>query len=131
MSISRTLLTTAVLSVILPCISLGQEPRTGATVAGNERVQSIIETFGGRGVMADDSQPTPPQESLQRVQLRDGFAIDLIAHEPEISQPLLLSWDSRGRMWVVQYRQYQYPAGLKVVRFDQYLRAVFDKVPEP
>jgi len=32
---------------------------------------------------------------------------------------------------VVQYRQYQYPAGLKVVQFDQYLRAVFDKVPEP
>jgi putative heme-binding domain-containing protein len=31
----------------------------------------------------------------------------------------------------VQYRQYPFPAGLKVVRYDQYLRAVFDRVPEP
>lgn len=57
--------------------------------------------------------------------------VDLIAHEPAISQLLFLTWDSRGRLWVIQYRQYQYPAGLKVVRYDQYLRAVFDKVPEP
>ena len=34
-------------------------------------------------------------------------------------------------MWVVQYLQYQFPAGLKIVRYDQHLRAVFDKVPEP
>jgi len=32
---------------------------------------------------------------------------------------------------LVQYRQYQYPAGLKVVRYDEHLRAVFDKTPEP
>ena len=34
-------------------------------------------------------------------------------------------------MWVVQYRQYPFPAGLKVVRYDQHLRAVFDKTPLP
>ncbi len=48
-----------------------------------------------------------------------------------MTQPLFATWDSRGRMWVVQYRQYQFPAGLKIVRYDQHLRAVFDRVPEP
>ena len=40
-----------------------------------------------------------------------------------------MTFDSRGRLWVVQYLQYPFPAGLKVVKYDQYLRAVFDKVP--
>lgn len=81
--------------------------------------------------MSDGSDPTPPLESLKSFDVKEGMTVDLIAHEPEVSQPLFLTWDSRGRMWVLQYRQYQYPAGLKVVRFDQYLRAVFDKIPEP
>jgi putative membrane-bound dehydrogenase-like protein len=34
-------------------------------------------------------------------------------------------------MWVVQYIQYPYPAGLKVVEYDRYIRAKFDKVPPP
>ncbi|MEO1525842.1 MAG: PVC-type heme-binding CxxCH protein [Planctomycetota bacterium] len=99
--------------------------------AGNEKVAEIFRTFKGRGVMRDDSSPTPPEKMSERLQTREGVQVDVVASEPEISQPLFISWDSRGRMWVVQYRQYQYPAGLKVVRFDQHLRAVFDKVPEP
>ncbi|HUR56941.1 MAG TPA: HEAT repeat domain-containing protein [Opitutaceae bacterium] len=99
--------------------------------AGNEAVQKIIDTFGGRGVQRDDSQPLPPAEALKKFTLRDGLAIDLIASEPAISQPLYVSFDSRGRLWVTQYIQYQYPAGLKVMSYDQHLRAVFDKVPEP
>ncbi|NND95879.1 MAG: dehydrogenase, partial [Pirellulaceae bacterium] len=99
--------------------------------AGNDKVAQIMKTYGGRGVMADDSPPTPPEKAVGEFRMRDGLEIQLVASEPVVSQPLFLSWDSRGRMWVVQYRQYQYPAGLKVVRFDQHLRAVFDKVPDP
>ncbi|RMF43892.1 MAG: dehydrogenase [Planctomycetota bacterium] len=100
-------------------------------VAGNEQVAEILRTFQPRGVMSDGSQPTPPEDALKTFRLKPGVEIELVAAEPSISQPLHVSWDSRGRMWVVQYRQYQYPAGLKVVRFDQHLRAVFDRVPDP
>lgn len=117
------------IQLLIPCCLLAQEP--DLTKAGNEKVAEIMKTFGGRGVMADDSQPTPATESVQKFKVRDGFEIELVASEPVVSQPLFLSWDSRGRMWVVHYRQYQYPAGLKVIRFDQHLRAVFDKVPDP
>ncbi len=108
-----------------------QDNQADTSFAGNEKVAEIIRSFSGRGVMPDDSQPTPAQEAVKQFRMRDGFQIDLVASEPDISQPLFLTWDSRGRMWAVQYRQYQYPAGLKVVRYDQHLRAVFDKVPEP
>lgn len=100
-------------------------------VAGNEDVAEFMKAFAPRGVMSDGSQLTPATEAVQQFQLRDGMQIELVASEPTISQPLFLSWDSRGRMWVVQYRQYQFPAGLKVTKYDQHLRAVFDKVPEP
>ncbi len=109
----------------------GQEGQKSASVAGNEQVEAIMKSFSALGVQADDSLPTSPQEALAAFDVQAGFAMDLVANEPEVSQPLFLSWDSRGRMWVVQYRQYQFPAGLKIIRYDQYLRAVFDRVPEP
>lgn len=100
-------------------------------VAGNEAVRKIMETRAGRGVMADDTPPTPPQEALKQFKHRSDVAIDLMVAEPDVEQPLYASWDSKGRMWVVQYRQYQFPAGLKIVSYDQHLRAKFDKVPLP
>ncbi|MBX7106811.1 MAG: hypothetical protein K1X57_22235, partial [Gemmataceae bacterium] len=100
-------------------------------LAGSEEVEKFIRSFEGKGAIGDDSSPTPASEAIEKFQVADGLAIDLIASEPDVAQPLYMSFDARGRMWVVQYLQYPFPAGLKVVRYDQYLRAVFDKVPEP
>ncbi|MBY0231846.1 MAG: c-type cytochrome, partial [Gemmataceae bacterium] len=72
-----------------------------------------------------------PREALARFKPRKGYAVDLIASEPVVKQPLHLAFDHRGRMWVTQYRQYPFPAGLKVVSYDRYIRAKFDKVPPP
>ncbi|MDP1587056.1 MAG: c-type cytochrome [Prosthecobacter sp.] len=112
--------------------ALAADPNPKAdAVAGNEAVKKIMETRPGRGVMRDDTPPTPPQEAVKNFKTRSDVAIDLMAHEPEVEQPLYVSWDSKGRMWVTQYRQYQFPAGLKIVSYDQHLRAKFDKVPLP
>jgi putative heme-binding domain-containing protein len=100
-------------------------------VAGNEAVKKIMETRPGRGVMRDDTPPTPAAEAVKKFKLRSDVAIDLMASEPVVEQPLYVSWDSKGRMWVTMYRQYQFPAGLKIVSYDQHLRAKFDKVPLP
>ena len=90
----------------------------------NEEVRKIMQTYGGRGTLSDGSQPLAPEEALKSFKLREGLAIDLVAAEPAVRQPLYMSFDSRGRLWVTQYIQYQYPAGLKVVSYDQHLRAV-------
>ncbi len=84
----------------------------------------------GEGVEgAGDLQPLSPQESLKHFQLPDGLVLEVVASEPVIRQPLNLHFDERGRLWVVQYLQYPFSAGLKVLKYDRYLRAVYDKVP--
>lgn len=101
------------------------------SAAGNDQVAEIMKNYQGRGTLSDGSSPTPPKEALKGFKMREGFEIELVASEPIIGQPLHISWDSKGRMWVTQYLQYQFPAGLKIVEYDNHLRAQFDKMPEP
>ena len=120
------------LFLVLGSSALAADPNPKADdIAGNEAVKKIMETRPGRGVMRDDTPPTAPQDAVKNFKHRSDVAIDLMAHEPVVEQPLYASWDSKGRMWVTQYRQYQFPAGLKIVSYDQHLRAKFDKVPLP
>jgi len=65
------------------------------------------------------------------MKVAEGFEVKLVANEPEIRKPLSITFDHRGRMWVIQYLQYPAPAGLKPVSVDQYLRTKYDRVPEP
>ena len=61
------------------------------------------------------------------------LAVDLVAKEPEMVQPVFLNFDERGRMWVVQYRQYPEPAGLTLLSRDSVWRVRYDrkKLPPP
>src|SRR6516162_964445 len=72
-----------------------------------------------------------PEEALKRMKVADGFRVKLVASEPDIRQPVTMTFDDRGRIWVIQYLQYPTPAGLKAVQVDQYLRTVYDRMPEP
>ena len=75
------------MAVLVPTYVLAQQPDTSR--AGNEKVAEIMRTFGGRGVMADQSAPTPATEAVKQFQVRDGFEIELMASEPDVSQPLV------------------------------------------
>src|SRR5439155_9586454 len=77
------------------------------------------------------AQGFSPEDAVKRMQLPPGFSAKVVACEPMIRQPLSISFDEKGRMWVLQYLQYPNPAGLKAVKQDQYLRTVWDRVPEP
>ena len=70
-----------------------------------------------------------PDETLRAFKTIDGLTIELVASEPVIRQPIDLHFDDRGRLWVVQYLQYPFPAGLNITSYDQYLRARYDGVP--
>ncbi len=75
--------------------------------------------------------PLSPSEALKTFTVLDDLALELVLAEPEISQPLFMNFDERGRLWVMQYLQYPYPAGLTMVSRDKFWRAVYDKVPPP
>lgn len=102
-----------------------------APPTGNAEALEMAKAFKGRGVQADDTPPSTPAEALKKFTVRKGLTVELIASEPAITQPIHASWDSQGRLWVVQFRQYPFPAGLKVISYDQHLRAQFDKTPLP
>ena len=74
-------------------------------------------------------QKLPPQESFQKMSAADDLVVEMMLAEPLVAQPTHFSFDSRGRLWVSQYRQYPYPAGLKMVSRDRYFRSHYDKVP--
>jgi len=70
-----------------------------------------------------------PDAALRAFKPIAGLSIDLVASEPVIRQPIDLHFDDRGRLWVVQYLQYPFPAGLTITSYDQYLRARYSAVP--
>ena len=107
---------------------LDDEP---APIAATKEVANYMAAFEGRGAQSDDSQPTPPEQALQDFLYPADLALDLLASEPLVRQPVEINFDHRGRLWVIQYDQYPFPAGLKVTGYDYHLRAQFDKTPAP
>ena len=97
----------------------------------NDPLRPFVENFKGRGALNDGSTPSPPEEALKKLKVSKNLTMQVVAHEPAVAQPLNIYFDERGRMWVTQYLQYPFPAGLKIIEYDKYLRAVFDKVPPP
>ncbi len=61
----------------------------------------------------------------------DDLAIDLLATQPQVEQPIFLNFDHRGRMWVAQFRQYPFPAGAKLIGRDRFWRNEYDRVIPP
>ncbi|MBQ11863.1 MAG: dehydrogenase [Planctomyces sp.] len=78
-----------------------------------------------------DTDPLSPAEAIKSFQVADDLRLEQVLAEPLVGQPLFINWDERGRLWVLNYKQYPNPAGLKMVSRDKYLRAVYDKVPLP
>lgn len=58
-----------------------------------------------------------------------GLQAEVILHEPAVRQPVFFNFDEKGRIWVVQFLQYPYPAGVRIVDLDDQFHAVYDRVP--
>ncbi len=52
-----------------------------------------------------------PEEAQRRFAVPPGFEMRLFASEPEVVNPVAMTWDERGRLWVVEL--YEYPLGAK------------------
>ncbi len=72
-----------------------------------------------------------PQDSLRQFRIDDRLEWTQLVTEPVVRQPLMATFDSRGRLWVVQYLQYPEPAGIKAISRDNFWRIVYDQLPKP
>jgi putative membrane-bound dehydrogenase-like protein len=50
--------------------------------------------------------PKSPQESLAAIEVKPGFRVELVAAEPLIHSPVDAAFDEDGRMYVVEYPEY-------------------------
>src|SRR5262245_44353406 len=64
------------------------------------------------GNYAPASNPTlAPEETQRKFKVPPGFEVRLFASEPEVVNPVAMTWDERGRLWVLEL--YEYPRGAK------------------
>jgi putative heme-binding domain-containing protein len=107
------------------------DPSGMSRYTANGEVARFMENYEGRGVLTDpDSEPLPAGEAVSGFSYPEDLELELVLSEPDIIQPLQVSFDHRGRLWVVQYHQYPYPEGLKITAIDNHTRVKFDRVPE-
>jgi putative membrane-bound dehydrogenase-like protein len=114
---------------------LGENYTPGGAVT-NKPPRAVFDSFRESSRVLGRAQQVPgpklpPAESAARMRPGADFAVQLLLSEPLVAQPTHFSFDERGRLWVAQYRQYPYPAGLKMLSRDKYYRAHYDKVPPP
>lgn len=48
-----------------------------------------------------------PFEALKKMKVQEGFKVNVFTAEPMITQPMAFCWDSRGRMWIAENRDYE------------------------
>ena len=78
---------------------------------------------------ADFPQPTntekdmsiplmPAEEAAAKFEVPPGFKVSVFASEPDVQNPIAMSWDSRGRLWVAE----NYTYAERPTRFEMGLR---------
>ena len=52
------------------------------------------------------NQPYSPQEALGKMTVPEGFQVELVAGEPDIVNPIAMTFDDRGRIWLTESIEY-------------------------
>lgn len=52
------------------------------------------------------SPPKSPKEALKSFQIENGFEIQLVASEPLVQDPIFITFDEDGRLWVIEMRSF-------------------------
>ncbi len=69
---------------------------------------SAIEASGGSDISVRHGQDKPltPEESLAQIQLDGAYEAQLVAAEPLVLDPVEITWDAQGRLFVAEMRDY-------------------------
>jgi uncharacterized protein len=89
--------------------SVGPEVRAKWSALGLPELESetmILPGYRERKAITQGQKPLPPAESIKLAGIPNGFEIALFASEPDIVNPIHLTWDHRGRAYVVETVDY-------------------------
>lgn len=66
----------------------------------------IIADFTKRHLVPKMQDGLSPAQSMELTQIPPDFEVKLFASEPDITNPIAMSWDERGRLWIVESVDY-------------------------
>jgi putative heme-binding domain-containing protein len=52
------------------------------------------------------NRPYSPAEAIEAMTVPSGFTVELVASEPEIVNPIAMTFDDRGRIWITESLEY-------------------------
>jgi mono/diheme cytochrome c family protein len=59
------------------------------------------------GAFSGDPAPVrSPDDEMKTFRLPEGYRVELVASEPMVEEPVLIDWDTSGRLWVVEMLGY-------------------------
>ena len=91
-------------------VALYPRALTAAEIAAHYEASALTPPKAVVAMRAPDSPPLLPLESLRKIHLSPGFAVELVANEPLVLDPVAIDWSPDGRLWVVEMADY--PMGL-------------------
>lgn len=97
-------------------VLLQERREAGAALAEQMRPKRLygdgsLGTAGPDGLVPQKEYKAgqPAAEAVKNLQLPAGFKAELIAAEPQVVQPIAMTWDERGRLWVIEGNSYPKP----------------------
>lgn len=64
------------------------------------------------------AQPMPAEQAAATMKLPEGFTCTVFAAEPDVQNPIAMTWDGRGRLWIAE----NYTFAERNMRFDLSLK---------
>src|SRR4051812_47497971 len=86
-------------------------PRLISTAVLGLAVAILPHRVGGQDVLPHrqdrpPNRPYSPEEAIEAMTVPPGFAVELVAAEPDIVNPIAMAFDDRGRIWVTESLEY-------------------------
>ncbi|MBC8351117.1 MAG: c-type cytochrome [Planctomycetes bacterium] len=66
----------------------------------------LADDINPRNTQAAGQEPLAPYEAIKQLHVPDGFQVTLAAAEPDVRQPIAITFDDRGRLWVAESYSY-------------------------
>ncbi len=113
-SLSRDL-SSRLFSLVPQCLFRMREILLMKSVVGFLLAVSIVQSSSAAGkqltgAYAPAASPAlAPAEAQKAFAVPPGFEVRLFAAEPDVINPVAMTWDARGRLWVLEL--YEYPSG--------------------
>lgn len=81
-------------------------PLCGFCIFAAASITIAAEEFIPRKQTKPPGPPLSPEEAIAKMTVPQGFSVELVASEPDLVNPVAMTFDERGRIWVTESLEY-------------------------